>query len=77
MCLCSFNDAAPDVSFPQMLCLRTTVSNVLYRLGGLSSHIFLLKIQMMRVRGCIFDENLAGQCDEFIVSFVRHDDLGM
>mmetsp|Transcript_14911 Transcript_14911/g.32516 ORF Transcript_14911/g.32516 Transcript_14911/m.32516 type:complete len:100 (+) Transcript_14911:202-501(+) len=27
--------------------------------------------------GCIFDDKLSEQCEAFVTSFVRHDDLGL
>lgn len=36
-----------------------------------------LKCFAYEVPGCIFDEDLCKQTEEFIVSFVRNDDLGV
>lgn len=76
MCYSFVAHAASEFSHPQMLRVRTTVECFSPSILFLCVAQRLLFTLYLNCRGCIFDEKLAGKCNDFIISFVRHDDVG-
>mmetsp|Transcript_11971 Transcript_11971/g.24570 ORF Transcript_11971/g.24570 Transcript_11971/m.24570 type:complete len:640 (+) Transcript_11971:31-1950(+) len=71
-----YSDRSPFKDFPLVLCghsLGAGVASILALM--LRSKFPSLKCFAYEVPGCIFDEDLCKKTEEFIVSFVRNDDL--
>jgi hypothetical protein len=68
--------AAAQFSKLEVLRFRATVSSYLDGLLNIAFVIISDTSYLYLHRGCIFDDRLSGDCNDFITAVIRHDDVG-